>query len=48
MKNGRKIINTTEPRTLFDTVTEKYENYIVGLIYYSILIDRTCKGFDLD
>ena len=33
---------------LFDNVAEKHEKYIVGLIYYSRLIDRTCPGFDLD
>ncbi len=33
---------------LFDNVAEKHEKYIVGLIYYSTLIDRTCPGFDLD
>jgi hypothetical protein len=33
---------------LFDNVAEKDEKYIVGLIYYSKLIERRSSGFDID
>ena len=33
---------------LIGNESKKHEKYIVGLIYYSKLIDRSCSGFDLD
>ena len=33
---------------LFDNSVDKHEKYIVGLIYYTKLIDRKNSGFDLD